>query len=294
MSWARVDDGMLDHAKWQRIESLGPREWSECLAVWLAVCLYANSALTDGAITWARLDRLTPLGKRARAAADRLVEAGLMDRRDDGVSLHDFLDYNLSASERAEKTAAKTRRQGKWRASRDAHVDASTPVSTGQSTAASVDSAPTRARSPSPSPSPSQIPDHDLERSLKTGHTRSPGESESDHAARVALQAYIAAEEAAGSLVQWTTGSAYAQLVLVHRLAVAQAERTGQHALEVLAAWARRYVAERHKRHPKWWADCVNDWLAAPAKATVPERRGSLPVATREQLLADALDEEIR
>lgn len=167
MSWARVDDGMLDHAKWQRIEALGPREWSECLAVWLAVCLYANSALTDGAITWARLDRLTPLGKRARLAAGNLVEAGLMDLEENGVRLHDFLDYNLSASERAEKTAAKTRRQGKWRSSRGAPVDASTPESTGQSTTVSVDSAPPRARSPSPSPS--QITDHDQQRSLVTG-----------------------------------------------------------------------------------------------------------------------------
>jgi hypothetical protein len=156
VSWARVDDGMLEHAKWQRIEALGPREWAECLSVWLAVNLYANQALTDGSITWARLERLTPLKARARVAADRLIEAGLMDRTDTGCVLHDFLDYNASAAERAAKTAAKTRRQKKWREATAASVDAPVDASTGMS----VDSAPPRAQSPSPSPSPSQSESH--------------------------------------------------------------------------------------------------------------------------------------
>lgn len=305
MSWARVDDGMLDHAKWQRIEALGERAWSECVAVWLAVNLHACRTSSDGAISWTRLDRLTPLGKRARGAAEHLLAVGLMDRDADGVRLHDYLDYNASASERAEKTAAKTRRQKRWR---DAHVDASTepstPASTGESTVASTDASlarahlrdASRAQSPSPSPSPSPSHSEPREISLVDPVAGVPDAREAavsdDQRAHRALASYMAAEEAAGSLCSWTTGSAYGQLVTVHRLAEAQAGRTGQSVADVLAAWARRYVAERQKRHPRWWLDCVNDWLAAPAKPTM-ERRGSLPVATREELLNDEAPEGI-
>lgn len=50
-----------------------------------------------------------------------------------------------------------------------------------------------------------------------------------------------------------------------------------------------RFVNERWPL--RWVAEDPGKWTAPP---TVRERRGSLPVATREQLLADALDEEIR
>lgn len=116
MSWGRIDDGMLDHEKWLRVEELGG--WAECVAVWMACLLYANRQSTDGAVPVTWLRRGTPLGLRALKAADILVEAGLFERGDAEYRIHDFLEYNESRTQRRERRDATAKRVADHRAKR--------------------------------------------------------------------------------------------------------------------------------------------------------------------------------
>ncbi len=142
MSWARVDDGFLDHPKLATLEA-DPVLWAKAVALWLAGNLYANRNGTDGHIARARIYRLVPFRDAPKVAA-ALAEFGLWEDCGSYFAIHDFLDYNPSRQDRAEATARKTHRQQKWRARAtvDGHVDASTR--------ASVDGAPPRARIPAP------------------------------------------------------------------------------------------------------------------------------------------------
>lgn len=119
MSWGRIDDGMLEHRKWIRIEAEhGARAWADCLAVWTAALLYAHRARTDGAVPIAWLSRGTPLGKVACKAAEVLVSVGLFERTADGYQIHDFADYGLSREERERRAEATRERVARFRAKR--------------------------------------------------------------------------------------------------------------------------------------------------------------------------------
>lgn len=136
MTWFRVDDAFAEHPKLEALEALGPETWSRCIAVWIAAGCYCARHTTDGAISRARLGRITPLGRDALAAAEHLVEAGLWDATDDGFVFHDWSDYQPTKAELEADRAAKTERQKRWRQRRRAEklaqsqgVDASTNAS---------------------------------------------------------------------------------------------------------------------------------------------------------------------
>ena len=254
----------------------------EAFSLWARCLSYCPDSRSDGVVPAHMLSAIKGgrvSEKQMRAGLDELVRVGLVSIRSDGdYELVGYLDHNVSR----EGDDARLERDRNRKGNSEGFRSETAPVS---------ETIPKRSQTQD-SGLRTQDSDRDLERSLKTlpGVPRAGGDD--DERARAALVAYVTAEQAAGSVCEWTTGAAYAQLVLVHRLAEAQAQRTSQIPRDVLDAWARRYVAERHKRHPRWWADCVNDWLAAPAKATM-ERKGSLPVATREELLSDEAPEGI-
>lgn len=267
----------------------------EAFSLWARCLSYCPDARSDGAIP-AHMLRAVAGGRvtdrQVKAGLAECVAAGLIAVRSDGdYELVGYLDHNMSREgddARLDRDRNRKGNEGHFRSEMDA-VSGADSESFRNRTQTHDSRLMTQDTDPIGSLSSQTLPGVPGARGVPT--TSEP--TTDDSKARAALTAYLAAEQAAGSICEWTTGTAYGQLVTVHRLAETQAGRTGQSVADVLAAWARRYVAERQKRHPRWWLDCVNDWLAAPAKATV-ERRGSLPVATREDLLTDSIPEAMR
>lgn len=155
MTWAKIDDRWPRHPKAVAAGPLG-RDLYIC-----GLC-YCNEHLTDGFIPRTALSTLSPGLQNPSRTARRLVELGLWetatrprddtdataarplrdraatrtgshrDRRTtrDGFIVHDYHDYNATASDVKEKLNARKLRQQRWRernrdASRNAEGDAS-------------------------------------------------------------------------------------------------------------------------------------------------------------------------
>lgn len=85
-----VHEEMLSHPKWEKIEAKGARAWADALAVWSAAGLDCKLRQVDGTVSRARLEKITPLGKKAAATAALLVEVGLWEATAEGFVFHDW------------------------------------------------------------------------------------------------------------------------------------------------------------------------------------------------------------
>lgn len=125
MAWVRIDDNVPTHRKHLKA---GPS------ACWLWVCAiaYSQRQLTDGFIPHEAL-ALLGVAKGYSPLADKLVEVGLFERRDDGYQVHDYHDHNAHSDdvkrERAERSEMRARagragglRSGEVRSKREANV----------------------------------------------------------------------------------------------------------------------------------------------------------------------------
>lgn len=153
MSWVKIDDGMPDHRKWASLEA-NPREWAECMAVWVAVACYAARTLSDGYAETARIERLTPLGKLAIKRCDAMVEASLMVKEDSGYRIHDWTDYNPAAQATRALRQAEAKRKAEKRGSKKQGTYDECPPRTdsGQDAGQSPDGGPDKARTSGRSP----------------------------------------------------------------------------------------------------------------------------------------------
>jgi hypothetical protein len=86
----RVHEGMPDHPK---IEGLSDRAFRFLMETWCWCARHRNDGLIK-ASAWSK--RGTPRLRR------ELIEAGLVEQHDNGVEVHDFLDWQRSAAEIAE------------------------------------------------------------------------------------------------------------------------------------------------------------------------------------------------
>lgn len=104
MPWVYLDDRFPDHPK---VEAAGGD------AAWLYVAglCYVNRNLTAGHIPETTVPRLTDR-RRPTQLADRLVDAGLWERRDSGLFVHDYEAQNRSAMARRAK--AKKAAAARW------------------------------------------------------------------------------------------------------------------------------------------------------------------------------------
>ena len=104
MAWFRLDDQMAFHAK---IVAAG----NEAAGAWARCGCWSSAQGTDGAVPWP-----VALTIATRPVWDRLVAVGLCDLSEDGesLSIHDFLDWNPTASEvaRLRNNRAKAGRNG--------------------------------------------------------------------------------------------------------------------------------------------------------------------------------------
>ena len=129
--WLKVDDNFPDHPKLEGLEG-EPRLWADAVALWLVVGCYCSRHGTDGAITTARLHRASRMTRRAtEKAAKALVKCGLFEKTPRGFTMHDFLDYNPSSAEKADRLRRDRARKRASRASKSQgnrdHLSANRP-----------------------------------------------------------------------------------------------------------------------------------------------------------------------
>jgi hypothetical protein len=102
MSWARIDDRITTHHKFQSLSDASLGLWTRCLA-------WCGGALTDGRIPKSKVRQWDSHGRKTA----QLVAAGLWEDNPTDYVFHDFLDFNRSRDEvlagRAEKRSAKGR-----------------------------------------------------------------------------------------------------------------------------------------------------------------------------------------
>lgn len=163
MAWGRIDDGLYDHPK---LDKLG-RDRLAGVGLHTLAISWSNRRSTDGVIP---PERVRLLGGTMRLA-DRLVEAGLFERHPEGYLVHDFLEYNDSAEVVAERRAAAADRQRRHRErERDVTRDSDAPVTrdtrreSRHSTRAPAAARPDPTR---PSPDHGEIPPPPAERGTK-------------------------------------------------------------------------------------------------------------------------------
>ncbi len=99
MSWVRIDDAAPDHPKLVGLDD-------DAFALWVRGLCYCARHSTDGKIPLAAVPRMTAAKKWAAVAA-KLQAAGLWESTPEGYVVHDFLDYNPSASQVAAKREAR-------------------------------------------------------------------------------------------------------------------------------------------------------------------------------------------
>jgi len=114
MSWLELDDRILEHPKFIRAVKLAG---SEAVHLWLGFRAYCGQHLTDGFVPADMVDEVRgPRNQKKREAAlSALLAAGLLKRREDGIQMHDYLQWSssrdevLDAREKARERKAKSR-----------------------------------------------------------------------------------------------------------------------------------------------------------------------------------------
>lgn len=117
MPWVRFDDRFPMHRKVRRLSDSAFR-------LHVSAIHWASEHLTDGHIPNGELDLVSD-SRSPRKAVGELERAGLWDPVDDGWLIHDFLEYQPSASKVRAERDAKKERQERWRKSRSGSRDAS-------------------------------------------------------------------------------------------------------------------------------------------------------------------------
>jgi hypothetical protein len=134
MSWVKLDDRLAHHRK---VRSLPPSLAKAVYGLYVASIQFCQLYETDGKIRAEDLTMLMPgAPKPTKRELEALVQADLWDEAVGGWFVHDYLEHNLSAQERAAQRKGSALRQTRHReklqqeshALRTALVTASTPL----------------------------------------------------------------------------------------------------------------------------------------------------------------------
>lgn len=107
MSWVKLDDGLDEHRKIERLLDEHGTVGLAALGLWTLLLTSCARRGTDGEVTRRALSRLGAPGDVEQLVA-ALCGVGLLDATEDGWQLHDFLDYNPSAAGRQAEREAKS------------------------------------------------------------------------------------------------------------------------------------------------------------------------------------------
>ncbi len=105
MTWVRIDDQFFNHHKVMELTN-------QAKLLFVASLCHANAQLTDGFVSGGAARALAgSLGIPTKASKE-LVDAGFWHKQEAGYSIHDYLEYQLSAKQiRVERDKAKERMQ---------------------------------------------------------------------------------------------------------------------------------------------------------------------------------------
>jgi hypothetical protein len=321
MSYMAVEDTLHSHRKTVALFD-GPCP-GDAIALWTLAGSWSADELMEGFVPRARV-RLFGLHKKA---ASELVRVGFWLEVEGGYRFHEWHERNPTAASVREKRKAGAERVKKYRQRRMSNTDGNaesnaesnalrnpgtntvTPTVT-ECVTSSVSHAVGPVRDPL-SPLPSPPPDRrrgaqqparapeplppDDDAGLRRLHATEAASEAADvvHTDRLHLAAsgaYGRAMHAAKVIFDGESGWR-TEFAAVGRLAARVAERDARDVRAVLAEWAKRYVAERRKRSPKWWLEHVTMWAgesnAEPAAIEIEARRLTAE-HDRERALVDA------
>lgn len=123
-----LDDKLLAHPKFLRAAERGG---SEAIHLWLGLRQFVAQNLTDGFIPTDMVKHVHgPIARKRAAALDVLVEVGLVEKRSDGLALHDFLQWSKSRAKILAERERNKLRQERFRESRTVSNAGVTPLVT--------------------------------------------------------------------------------------------------------------------------------------------------------------------
>jgi hypothetical protein len=115
VSWLELDDRILEHPKFIRAVNMAG---AETVFLWLGIRAYCGQNLSNGHVPADMVGEVRgPKNPSKREAAlEALIAVNLIERRDDGIQMHDYLDWSSSREEvldrrdRARERKARSRR----------------------------------------------------------------------------------------------------------------------------------------------------------------------------------------
>ncbi|MGH2448970.1 MAG: hypothetical protein ACRDFS_10270, partial [Chloroflexota bacterium] len=153
MPWVKIDDRILTNRK---IRAAG----SKAFLLYTSSLVYSANNLTDGRIEEPDLPVLASLAwlgpRQLESAVANLVREGLWDKDGDTFHVHDFLDYNPSASETQKRRKSASERREKYEGRKTAEVGSGHAQS--QNAPRETGSERRSARVPNASPVPVPVP----------------------------------------------------------------------------------------------------------------------------------------
>lgn len=105
MPWVRIDEHAMSHPKIAGLSDGSFRLWVQALA-------HCQNVLTDGLVKTIALRGMTAYTARRRA---ELIEAGLWRDADNGIVVHDYLQWNDSRAQVLKAREAEKNRKRRWR-----------------------------------------------------------------------------------------------------------------------------------------------------------------------------------
>jgi hypothetical protein len=99
VAWAKFDDSFYDHPKIMQVLEEEPM----AMVLFVRAATYCARHLTDGCLRRNVIESLVPLQRDREVQVKALIDAGLLYDHEGRFYIHDYLDYNPSRDETAEK-----------------------------------------------------------------------------------------------------------------------------------------------------------------------------------------------
>lgn len=170
MGWTKISDDYPDHPKVSPLSDAAFR-------FHVTVLSWCNRYCSDGVVSNAILKQLTVhlKGRKGwKSLVNELLDAKLFEKRDRGILVHDFLDYNPSKEQVLKRKRANAERQKSWRESRrDKDPDNDVSNSERNDVTNDVTNGVSNARPTRPDPYKEEEEDRDVDSANKSSHASS-------------------------------------------------------------------------------------------------------------------------
>lgn len=111
MAWAKFDDSFYDHPKVMQVLSTEPM----ALVLHIRAITYCARHQTDGKLLPNVVESLVPLQRDREGQVSALIDAGMWYDHEGRFFVHDYLDYNPSRDETAERRKQERERKAESR-----------------------------------------------------------------------------------------------------------------------------------------------------------------------------------